>query len=117
MSSGLLFLCHQYLCDTGSSDTPFLLSADLEPEICCDKLDLLNPEPEVTEVILEVHLPPETLEQRSRTHSRQSSCDSGVYSTEGSGPRQDELGEVKVEKLGRKIQVEEPDEGAQDVSV
>ncbi|XP_060785120.1 interferon alpha/beta receptor 1a-like [Neoarius graeffei] len=75
----------EYLCDSGSSDVPFLLRTDPELEICSDKLDLLPP---VTEVILEVHLPPETWEQKGRTHSRQSSCDSGVYSTEGSGTMQ-----------------------------
>nr|UOI84940.1 cytokine receptor family member b5-1 [Ictalurus punctatus] len=101
----------EYL-DFGSSDVPRLLSA--EPEICCDRLNLLTP---VTEVILEVHLPPEISQQMDRTHSRHSSCDSGVYSTEGSGPRPSELGEVTVEKLGRKMQIEELDEGVQDVCV
>ncbi|MCJ8732184.1 hypothetical protein PDJAM_G00208320 [Pangasius djambal] len=110
----------EYLCDSGSSDTPRLLSTEQELENCCDTLDLLTPDPEVTEVIeviLEVHLPSESSQQRGRTRSRHSSCDSGVYSTEGSGPRQSELGEMKMENLGRKIRVEELDEGVQDVSV
>ncbi|KAK3543339.1 hypothetical protein QTP70_018067 [Hemibagrus guttatus] len=77
----------EYLFDSSTSDTPRLLSAEPELEICCDRLDLLPSDPEVTEVpeiILEVHLPPETSQQSRRTRSRHSSCDSGVYSTEGS---------------------------------
>lgn len=110
-----LFLPHQYLCD---SSMPRLLSAEAELEICSDKLDLLTTEvTEVPEIILEVHLPPEPLQQNHRTYSRHSSCDSGVYSTEGSGPRQSELGEVETEKFRRKIRVEELDEGVRDVSV
>lgn len=99
---------------------PRLLSTEPELEICCDRVDLLTPDPKVTEateVILEVHLSSETSQQSGRTHSRRSSGDSGVYSTEGSGSRQSELGEVKVEKLGKKIRVDELDEGVQDVSV
>ncbi|KAF4086706.1 hypothetical protein AMELA_G00087390 [Ameiurus melas] len=103
----------EYL-DLGSSDLPRLLSAEPELEICCDRLGLLTP---VTEVILEVHMPPETSQHRDRTRSRHSSCDSGVYSTEGSGPRHSELREVSVEKPGRKVQIEELDEGVQDVCV
>ncbi|XP_047670705.1 interferon alpha/beta receptor 1a-like [Tachysurus fulvidraco] len=109
----------EYLFDSNTSDMPHLLST--EPlEICYDRLELLPPDPEVTEVhkiILEVHLPPETSQQSRRTHSRRSSCDSGVYSTEGSAPRQNELGDVKEEKPGRKIRAEEPDEGVQDICV
>lgn len=115
-----LFLPHQYLFDSSTSDTPRLLSTEPEMEICSDRLDLLPSDPEVTEVpeiILEVHLSPETSQQSRRTHSRHSSCDSGVYSTEGSGPRQNELGEIREEKLGRKIRADEPDEGVQDISV
>ncbi|KAG7331526.1 hypothetical protein KOW79_005495 [Hemibagrus wyckioides] len=110
----------EYLFDSSTSDTPRLLSTEPEMEICSDRLDLLPSDPEVTEVpeiILEVHLSPETSQQSRRTHSRHSSCDSGVYSTEGSGPRQNELGEVREEKPGRKIRADEADEGVQDVSV
>lgn len=114
----LFVLPSQYLFDSNTSDMPRLLST--EPlEICYDKLELLPPDSEVTEVheiILEVHLPPETSQQSRRTHSRRSSCDSGVYSTEGSAPRQNELRDVE-EKPGRKIRAEEPDEGVQDICV
>lgn len=114
------FLCHQYLCESNSSDMPRLLSIESDLENCCDKLDLLAPDPEGTEItegIMAVQLLPKTLQKSVRGHSRHSSGDSGVYSTQGSGPRQCELGEVKVEKMGRKIQVDELDEGLPDVSI
>ncbi|TSM60584.1 Interferon alpha/beta receptor 1a [Bagarius yarrelli] len=111
----------EYLGDLHSSEMPRLLPAEPELEICSDNLDILIPQPqdtEVAEITLKVHLPAETSQQSGRTLSRHSSCDSGVYSTEGSGPRQIELEGVKVEKPGGKVQgVEELDEGVQDVSV
>ncbi|KAF7709860.1 interferon alpha/beta receptor 1a-like [Silurus meridionalis] len=101
------------------SDMPRLLYADPETEICFDRVDLLTPEPEaikVDEIILEVHLPPETSQQSDRTHSRHSSGDSGVYSNEGS--RQNDLGDGKMDKLVKKIaRVNELDEGVQDMRV
>ncbi|KAM9486680.1 interferon alpha/beta receptor 1b-like isoform 2-T2 [Clarias gariepinus] len=116
---------HEYLCDPGSSETPHLLSTESELEICCDSPELLIPDPkvpfvpEVSEVILEVHLPPRTVEPGIRSHSRHSSCDSGVHSMEGSSQsqRQSEFGEVKMEKLGKTIRMDELDEGVQDVIV
>ncbi|KAF5903286.1 interferon alpha/beta receptor 1b-like [Clarias magur] len=118
---------HEYLCESGSPETPHLLSLESEPELCCDSPELLLPDPEVpdvpdvpvSKVILEIHMPPRTVEPGIRTHSRHSSCDSGVHSLEGSSQsqRQSELGEVKMEKLGKKMRTEELDEGVQDVIV
>lgn len=110
-------MCHQYLCEWRSSDAPRLLSIESDLENCCDKLDLLEPEPEHTEVILEVQLLPETSQKNVSGRSRHSSGDSGVYSTEGSSQRPSEIVEVTVENMGKKIKVDELDEGVPDVSI
>ncbi|XP_049341349.1 interleukin-10 receptor subunit beta [Astyanax mexicanus] len=93
----------EYLCDSPGSDMPHLLTTESEVEICCDRLDILAADTVATDVVMEIHNPPQDSEQDSRNHIRHSSGDSGVYSTEeGTGASQalKEGEKVKLEKIG-----------------
>lgn len=92
----------EYLCDSPGSDMPHLLTTESEVEICCDRLNVLAADTVTTDVVMEV--PPQDSEQDGRNHSRHSSGDSGVYSTEeGTGASQALKGgeKVKLEKMGK----------------
>ncbi|XP_066542796.1 interleukin-10 receptor subunit beta isoform X2 [Hoplias malabaricus] len=97
----------EYLCDSPSSDMPHLLTIESEAELCCDRLDILVSDPLVTDVVMEIHAPPQDLEQDNKNHSRHNSGDSGVYSAEeGSGASQNGQAlrggeEIKLEQMSK----------------
>lgn len=111
----------QYLHDKEDSDMPHLLSMQSDAEICCDKIEVLKPDPAIAEIfntMLEVHAQPSTSECGGMG-SRQNSRDSGVYSTgDSSGLRSNVHLEIKIDKTGDKNVDGEQDEGVlQDILV
>ncbi|KAI4903469.1 hypothetical protein NFI96_029698 [Prochilodus magdalenae] len=111
----------EYLCDSPGSDMPALLTTEPEAELCCDRLDVLTPDAMIKDVVMEIHAPPQDLEDESRNFIRHNSGDSGVYSSEegsGQNSRALERGEeVKLEKMGRISFRAEPAERTQDIGV